>query len=164
MALNQKAKALKAQGQSIVNLTAGEPDFPTPQRIQDAAIRALQQGKTGYTPAAGIPELRNAICEQAKKEYGRTYSTAESIVGVGAKHVLYNLCLALLNEGDEAIVLAPYWVSYVDMVALAGAKAIEIPSDTSCGFAPDIAKIKDALTDQSRLLFLNSPSNPSGAV
>jgi aspartate aminotransferase len=164
LALNAKAKALAAQGVDVVSLAAGEPDFDTPEFIKQAAIEALKQGFTKYTPTMGIPELREAICAKLSRDNQLTYAADQVVVTVGAKHALYNLFQALLNEGDEVIVLAPYWVSYPDMVHLAGGKPVIVQTREEDGFAPDPEAIRRALSPRTKALLLNSPSNPSGAV
>jgi aspartate aminotransferase len=164
LALNAKAKALTAQGVDVVSLAAGEPDFDTPDFIKQAAIEALKQGFTKYTPTAGILELREAICAKLERDNQLKYAPDQVVVTVGAKHALYNLFQALLNEGDEVIVLAPYWVSYPDMVLLAGGKPVIVETREEDGFAPDPEAIRRALSPRTKALILNSPSNPSGAV
>ncbi|HSP78445.1 MAG TPA: pyridoxal phosphate-dependent aminotransferase [Myxococcaceae bacterium] len=164
LALNARAKALKAQGVDVVGLAAGEPDFDTPEFIKQAAIEALRQGFTKYTPTAGIPELREAICAKLAKDNQLTYAPDQVIVSVGAKQALYNFFQALLNEGDEVLILAPYWVSYPEMVQLAGGRPVVVETREENGFAPDPEAIRRALTPRTKALVLNSPSNPSGAV
>ncbi|ATB34217.1 pyridoxal phosphate-dependent aminotransferase [Melittangium boletus] len=164
LALNAKAKALSAQGVDVVSFAAGEPDFDTPDFIKQAAIDALGQGFTKYTPTAGIPELREAICAKLARDNHLTYAPDQVLVSVGAKHSLYNIFQALLNEGDEVIILSPYWVSYPDMVQLAGGKPVIIETREEDGFAPDPEAIRKALTPRTKALIINSPSNPSGVV
>ncbi len=164
LALNQKAKELEAQGRKIINLTLGEPDFITPKRIRDAAAMAMEKGATKYTIASGIPELKDAIIDKIRRDTGRTYQRPEVVVSVGAKQAFFNLCLALLEEGDEAILFAPYWVSYSDMIEFAGAKAIVLPTKEKDGFIPNVSSLEKAITSKTRLLILNSPSNPTGAL
>jgi aspartate aminotransferase len=164
LALNAKAKALVAQGVDVVSLVAGEPDFDTPEFIKQAAIDALRQGFTKYTPTAGIPELREAVCAKLERDNRLTYAPDQVVVSVGAKQAIYNAFQALLNEGDEVIVLAPYWVSYTEMVQLAGGKPVVVETREENGFAPDPEAIRRALTPRTKALVLNSPSNPSGAV
>jgi aspartate aminotransferase len=164
LALNARAKALAAQGVDVVGLAAGEPDFDTPEFIKQAAVEALRQGFTKYTPTAGIVELREAICAKLAADNRLTYAADQVLVSVGAKHALYNLFQALLNEGDEVIILAPYWVSYPEMVQLAGGKPVIVQTREEDGFAPDPEAIRRALTGRTRALVLNSPSNPTGAV
>ena len=164
LALNAKAKALLAQGVDVVSFAAGEPDFDTPDFIKQAAIDALGQGFTKYTPTAGIPELREAICAKLARDNHLTYAPDQVLVSVGAKHSLYNIFQALLNEGDEVIILSPYWVSYPEMVQLAGGKPVIIETREEDGFAPDPEAIRKALTPRTKALIINSPSNPSGVV
>jgi aspartate aminotransferase len=164
LALNAKAKALAAQGEDVVGLAAGEPDFDTPDFIKQAAIEALREGFTKYTATQGILELREAVCAKLKRDNQLTYAPDQVVVGTGAKHALYNLFQALLSEGDEVIILAPYWVSYPEMVQLAGGRPVIIETRAEDGFAPDPAAIRRALTPRTKALILNSPSNPTGAV
>ena len=164
LALNAKAKALAAQGVDVVSLAAGEPDFDTPEFIKQAAIDALKQGFTKYTPTAGIPELREAICAKLERDNRLTFGPDQVVVTVGAKQAIYNAFQALLSEGDEVIILAPYWVSYPDMVQLAGGKPVIVQTREEDGFVPDPDAIRRALSPRTKALILNSPSNPSGAV
>jgi aspartate aminotransferase len=162
--LNQLAKSMAAAGKSIVNLTAGEPDFNTPERIQLAAIKAMKEGKTKYTHTSGIPELRTAVKTWAKHQYNRDYSLDEILISNGGKQAIFNLCYALLNPGDEVIIPSPCWVSYKSMVEMIGAEAIIIPSGIENNFEPDLKIIESRITPKTKLLILNSPNNPSGAV
>ena len=164
LALNAKAKQLAAQGVDVVGFAAGEPDFATPEHITQAAIDALKSGFTKYTATAGIPELRAAIADKLKKENGLSYPPEQVIVSVGAKHALYNLFQALLSPGDEVIIFCPYWVSYPDMVRLAGGTPVFVQGREENGFAPEPAELKKALTPRTRAVIINSPSNPTGAV
>jgi len=164
LALNAKAKALIAQGVDVVSLAAGEPDFDTPDFIKQAATDALGQGFTKYTPTSGIQELREAICAKLERDNTLTFAPDQVLVTVGAKHAIYNFFQALLNEGDEVIILAPYWVSYPEMVQLAGGKPVIVETREEDGFAPDPDAIRRALTPRTKAVVLNSPSNPSGAV
>ncbi|MBN1210277.1 MAG: pyridoxal phosphate-dependent aminotransferase [Myxococcaceae bacterium] len=164
LALNARAKALASQGVDVAGFVAGEPDFDTPEFIKQAAIDALRAGFTKYTPTAGIIELREAICAKLQKDNQLTYAPDQVLVSTGAKHSLYNIFQALLNEGDEVIILAPYWVSYPDMVMLAGGKPVFVETREENGFAPEPEAIRRALTPRTKALVLNSPSNPSGAV
>ncbi len=164
LALNARAKALVAQGVDVVGFVAGEPDFDTPEFIKQAAVEALRAGFTKYTPTAGIPELRQAICDKLQRDNQLTYAPDQVLVSSGAKHSLYNIFQALLNEGDEVLILAPYWVSYPDMVLLAGGRPVFVETREEDGFAPDPEAIRRALTPRTKALILNSPSNPSGAV
>lgn len=164
LALNSKAKALAAQGVDVVGLAAGEPDFDTPEYIKQAAVEALRAGFTKYTATAGIPELRAAICEKFQRDNQLSYTPDQVVVTAGGKHALFNLFLALLNEGDEVIIFAPYWVSYPEMVLLAGGKPVILETREEDGFAPDPEALRRALTPRTRAIVINSPSNPSGAV
>jgi len=164
LALNARAKALSAQGVDVAGFAAGEPDYDTPEYIKQAAIDCLKAGFTKYTPTSGILELREAICAKLQKDNGLTFAPDQVLVSVGAKHSLYNIFQALLNEGDEVIIFAPYWVSYPDMVNLAGGKPVIINTREEDGFAPDPEAIRRALTPRTRAIILNSPSNPTGAV
>ncbi|MGA9526350.1 MAG: pyridoxal phosphate-dependent aminotransferase [Myxococcaceae bacterium] len=164
LALNAKAKALAAKGVDVISFAAGEPDFDTPEHIKKAAIEAVEGGFTKYTATAGIPELRAAIVDKLKKDNGLEYTPEQILVSVGAKHSLYNLFQALVGEGDEVIIFAPYWVSYPDMVRLAGGTPVILNTRESDGYAPDPEMLKRALNPRVRAIVLNSPSNPTGAV
>ncbi len=154
---------LRAQGRDIISLGAGEPDFPTPEHIQLAGIEAIRTGETRYTPLDGTRELKSAIQRKFKRENSLDYELDQILVSNGAKHTLFNACLAALNPGDEAIVPAPYWVSYPDMVRLADAEPVIIDTGIANGFKISPTELAAALTERTRLLFLNSPSNPTGA-
>lgn len=164
MAVAAKAAELKAQGRDIVSLGAGEPDFDTPDHIKEAAIKALKDGFTKYTPVDGTPELKNAIIRKFKKENQLEYTPKQILVSCGAKHSIYNLMQALLNDGDEVIIPAPYWVSYPDMVRLAGAEPVIIKTGIDQHFRISKEQLKGAISDKTRLLVLNSPSNPTGVA
>ncbi len=164
LAINAKAKALRAKGIDIVNLSAGEPDFDTPAHIKAAAIKALEEGFTRYTPVPGIPELREAICARIKEDYHLDYSPEEVVVTCGAKQALFNLAQALFEPGDEVIILSPYWVSYPPIVELAGAKPVIVPSSKEDNFEPKLSALEEALSPRTQGIFLNSPSNPTGLV
>ncbi|MGQ0650705.1 MAG: pyridoxal phosphate-dependent aminotransferase, partial [Betaproteobacteria bacterium] len=159
-----RAAALAAQGRDIISLTTGEPDFDTPAHIKQAAVRALEQGMTKYTAVEGIAALRQAICAKLERENGLSYAADEVIAGVGVKQVLYNALMATLDAGDEVIVPAPYWVSYPDMVALAGGEPVCVPCPQAAGFKLQPAQLEAAITPRTRWLLLNSPSNPTGAA
>ncbi|NPC69584.1 pyridoxal phosphate-dependent aminotransferase [Corallococcus exiguus] len=164
LALNARAKALAASGKDVVVLAAGEPDFDTPEFVKQAAIDALRTGFTKYTATAGMPELREAVCRKLEKDNGLKYAVDQVVVTAGGKQSLYNCFQALLDEGDEVIIFAPYWVSYPDMVHLAGGTPVIVPTREEDGYAPDPAAIKNALTPRTRAIVLNSPANPTGAV
>lgn len=164
MAVNDKAQELKRNGANIINLSVGEPDFPTPDRIKAAAIQAINDNKTTYTPIDGTLELKQAIVNKLKRDNNLDYTTNEIIVTVGAKQALYNVCQALINKGDEAIIPAPFWVSYSSMVELAEGKPVIVIADYTQGFKITPEQLESAITDKTKLFFLNSPSNPTGMV
>ena len=164
LAISAKAKAMKAAGEDVVGFGAGEPDFDTPQHIKDAAAQALAAGFTKYTPSSGIPELRQAIADKFKRENGLTYKPSQCIVTCGGKHACYNVILATCEQGDEVIIPAPYWLSYPEMVKLAGAKPVILPTTDKTEFKITPEQLRAAITPNTRLLILNSPSNPTGSV
>jgi aspartate aminotransferase len=164
LALAAKAQLLRAEGVDLVNFTAGEPDFDTPQRIKDAAVQALNRGMTKYTDVRGIEPLRLAIAEKYKREYGLEYKKEQVLVSCGGKHALYNILQALLDEGDEVVIPSPYWVSYSDMALLAGGVPKLIQTTEENGFRITPEKLKSALTAKTRIFILNSPCNPTGAA
>ncbi len=137
LAMQAKAKAMRAQGIDVISFGAGEPDFDTPRRIKDAAIRALEQGQTKYTEVGGIPELRAAVCQKFKRDNGLEYAPDEVTVSCGAKHTLYNIFMALVNPGDEVLIPSPYWVSYPEQVRLLGGVPVAVPTPESTGFDLD---------------------------
>lgn len=159
-----KVRALRAAGVEIVNLTIGEPDFDTPNEIKDAAKAALDAGQTKYSPVAGIPELRRAVAEKLKRDNGLDYVADEIVVANGAKQAIADCCLAFLEPGDEVVIPAPYWAAYPGMVELAGGRPVFVKTRVSEGFKLTPAALAAALTPKSKLLILNSPSNPAGAV
>ncbi len=154
---------LKAAGRDIISLGAGEPDFDTPQHIKDAAQAAIEAGETKYTPIDGTASLKTAIQSKFARENQLEYDTAQIIVSSGAKQCLFNLCLGLLGPGDEAIIPAPYWVSYPDMVRLAGAEPVAVSAGIEQDFKITAQQLDEAITDNTRLIFVNSPNNPTGA-
>lgn len=164
LAVTAKAAKLKAEGKDIIGLGAGEPDFDTPQHIKDAAKVAIDKGFTKYTPVAGIPALKQAIVAKLKRDNGLDYTDKQVIVGVGGKQCIFNLALAILNPGDEIIVPAPYWVSYADIGMVAGAVPVVIACGIDQGFKLTPAQLAAAITSKTKLFFINSPSNPTGAV
>src|ERR1700748_179053 len=164
LAIDSKAKAMKAAGEDVVGFGAGEPDFDTPQHIKDAAAKALAAGFTKYTPSSGIPELREAIAAKFKNENGLTYKPSQVIVSCGGKHSCYNVILATCDPGDEVIIPAPYWLSYPEMVKLAGAKPVILPTTDKTEFKVTPEQLRRAITPNTRLFILNSPSNPTGSV
>ena len=164
LAIDSKAKAMKAGGQDVVGFGAGEPDFDTPQHIKDAAIKALNEGFTKYTPSSGIPELRQAIADKFKRENGLSYKPSQIIVSSGGKHSCYNVILATCEDGDEVIIPAPYWLSYPEMVKLAGATPVILTTTDKTEFKVTPEQLRAAITPRTRLFVLNSPSNPTGSV
>ena len=162
IAVTARAQDLKAQGVDVVGFGAGEPDFDTPDYIKDAAIEALKAGKTKYTPAAGIVELRAAIAEKLKKENGLDYSPDQIIVNIGGKHSVYEAMQAVLNPGDEVILQTPYWVTYPETIKLADATAKIIQTDKSTGYKITPSQLKKAITKKTAMLLINSPNNPGG--
>lgn len=162
LAVTAKAAELKAQGKDVLSLGAGEPDFDTPEHIKEAGLKAIRDGKTKYTPAAGTPSLKQAIIDKMKRDNGLDYTPAQVIASVGGKQACYNLCEVLLDEGDEAIIPAPYWVSYPDMVLLSGGTPVFIETTAEQRFKITPAQLEAAITPRTKMLWLNSPSNPSG--
>ncbi len=163
IAMTTKALELKAQGRDVIGLSAGEPDFDTPQNIKDAAKRAMDAGKTKYTAVDGIPELKAAICDKFRRENGLIYTPAQITVGTGGKQTLYNAFMATLNPGDEVIIPAPYWVSYPDMVVLAGGTPVPVVAGLDTQFKLTPAQLDAAITPRTKWFIFNSPSNPTGA-
>ena len=164
MAVSDKAKELKSHGIQIISMGSGEPDFDTPTNIQKAAIKAIGNGETRYTAADGTPELKKAICEKFKRENGLDYLLTEVMVSCGGKQVFYNLCQAILNTGDEVIIPTPYWVSYPDMAILADATPVFIEAGLDQDFKILPGQLEASITSNTKLLVLNSPSNPTGSV
>ena len=163
IAVSQKARELKAAGKDVIGLGAGEPDFDTPDNIKQAAIKAIKNGDTKYTPVDGTLDLKKAIVEKFKRENNLNFSTEEITVGAGGKHVIYNLMMATLNKGDEVIIPAPYWVSYPDIVLLAGANPIVVECSEEQGFKLSAKDLESKINNNTKWLILNSPSNPTGA-
>lgn len=162
--LTAKAKEMKSRGIPVISLAAGEPDFDTPQAVKDEAIKALNTGFTKYTPTSGTPELREAVCRKFKEDQGLDYKPEQTVISCGAKHSLYNLIQVLCDPGDEIIIPSPYWVSYPEMVYLAGGKPVFVDMPGAEGFRLDPERLKKAITPNSKILILNSPSNPTGAI
>jgi len=163
LAMTQKSRELKATGRDVIGLAAGEPDFDTPDNIKEAAIAAIKRGETKYTNIEGIPELRAAIARKFKRENNLDYKPAQCFVGPGGKSVIYNAMMATLNEGDEVIVVAPYWVSYPDIVLLAGAKPVVVETRLEDGFRLTPEALDAAITKNTKWIIFNQPSNPTGA-
>ena len=164
LAIDSKAKAMKAAGEDVVGFGAGEPDFDTPQHIKDACAKALADGFTKYTPSSGIPELRQAIADKFARDNGLTYKPSQIIVSCGGKHSCYNVILATCAEGDEVIIPAPYWLSYPEMAKLAGATPVILSTSDKTEFKVTPEQLRAAITPRTRLFILNSPSNPTGSV
>ncbi|MEM9795387.1 MAG: pyridoxal phosphate-dependent aminotransferase [Pseudomonadota bacterium] len=163
IAVTTKARELKSAGRDVIGLGAGEPDFDTPQNIKDAAIRAIAEGKTKYTAPDGIPELKEAICAKFKRDNGLDYTPAQISVGSGGKQILYNALMATLNPGDEVVIPAPYWVSYPDMVLLAGGTPVFVEGPSQTGYKITPEQLEEAITEKTKWFIFNSPSNPTGA-
>jgi aspartate aminotransferase len=164
LAMNAKARAMRAQGIDVISFSVGEPDFDTPKHIKDAAVRALDKGQTKYTEVGGIAELRAAVCHKLRRDHGLEYAPDEVTVSCGAKHTLYNIVMALVNPGDEVLIPSPYWVSYPEQVRLLGGVPVPVPTHESTGFDLDPAAVARAVTSRTKLIILDSPGNPTGAV
>ena len=164
LAISAKAKAMKAAGEPVVSFGVGEPDFNTPEHIIDAAKTALDNGQTKYTPSAGLLPLRKAVCEKFKKDNGLDYEPSQIIVSNGAKHSIFNACYAVLEEGDEVIIPAPYWLTYPEVVKVCGATPVYIECKKENKFKFSPAELEAAITPNTKMLIFNSPSNPTGAV
>jgi aspartate aminotransferase len=164
LALNARAKALAAAGKDVAGLSAGEPDFDTPEHVKEAAVQALREGFTKYTATAGIPELRAAIVKKLREENELDFTPEQVIVTNGGKQALYNCFQSLLSDGDEVVMFAPYWVSYPEQVLLAGGRPVVVPTRVEDGFRPDPDLLARAITPRTRAVIFNSPSNPTGAV
>ena len=164
IAVTQKARELKAAGKDVIALGAGEPDFDTPDNIKKAAVKAIRNGDTKYTPVDGTLAIKNAVIKKFKRENKLNYTSDQITVGTGGKQVLYNAFVATLNKGDEVLIPAPFWVSYPDMVLLAGGKPKFIKCGEEDGFKLTPAKLKKAITKKTKWIILNSPSNPTGAA
>lgn len=164
LAVTARAAKLKAEGKDIIGLGAGEPDFDTPQHIKDAAIAAINQGLTKYTPVGGIPSLKQAVVAKFKRDNGLDYTAKQVLVSCGGKQSFFNLALAVINPGDEVIVPAPYWVSYPDIVIIAEGKPVIVQAGIEQGFKITAAQLAAAITPRTKMVVINSPSNPSGAV
>ena len=164
LAVTARAARLKAEGKDIIGLGAGEPDFDTPVHIQDAGIAAIRGGHTRYTAVEGTNELKDAIIAKFRRDNGLEYARAQVLVSSGAKQTVFNLCCALLDTGDEAVIPAPYWVSYADMVLVADGTPVPVFAGIDRGFKITAAELEAAITPRTRLFILNSPSNPTGAA
>ncbi len=163
LAISAKAAELKRAGVDVVSFSAGEPDFDTAASICEAATSAMKAGRTHYTPVGGAPELKEAICAHYKRKTGFDFTPAECVASCGAKHTLYNLFLSILNDGDEVIIPAPYWVSYPTQVRIAGGVPVEVSGAAENGFVPSVADLEAARTANTRAIVINNPTNPTGA-
>ncbi len=159
-----KARQLKASGVDVIDFTVGEPDLDTPQFVKDSAVQALRDGFTKYTDARGILPLREAICHKLQRDNGLSYTPEEIVVSCGAKQALFNAFQALLNPGDQVVIFAPYWVSYPDMVLLCDGEPVFVPTSPETGFKPSVEALEECLSSRVRIVLINSPSNPTGAV
>jgi aspartate aminotransferase len=164
MVVLQEAERLKAQGIDVADFGPGEPDFPTPEHIKRAAIKALDENRTKYTSVSGIAPLRQAICDWHAAQLGSSYQPAECVVNTGGKHAIFNTVCALVNSGDEVIIGAPYWVSYPDIIKYAGGKPVVVPTRAEDQFILRAAEVEKAITPRTRMVMVNSPNNPTGAV
>lgn len=164
LAITAKAKAMKAAGEDVVSFGAGEPDFPTPAHIAEAAKRAIDEGKTKYTPSSGLPALKEAICKKFREENGLEYEPSQIVVSGGAKHSVFNVCFALVDEGDEVIIPAPYWLTYPETVKLCGGIPVELNTFPENGFKFTAEQLENAITPRTKMLIFNSPCNPTGAT
>ena len=162
--ITAKAKAMKAAGENIIAFTAGEPDFDTPEHIKQAASQAAWEGFTKYTASAGIPELRKAICEKLKNDNGLEYDPSQIVVSNGAKHALSNVFSSIINDGDEIIIPAPYWLTYPELIILAGGIPVTVMTSKSTGYKPTVEQLSAAITPKTKAIVINSPNNPSSAV
>ncbi len=162
--ITAKAKAMKAQGIDVIGFGAGEPDFNTPENIRKEGIRAIEEGLTRYTPASGIIELKKAICQKLKNENNLNYNTNNIIISSGAKHSIFNALMAIINPGDEVIIGVPYWVSYPELVKISGGTPVFVQTKEENGFKFSISDLEQVLSDKTKALILNSPSNPTGAI
>src|SRR5215468_2958677 len=164
MAVGEAAGKLREQGIDVVDFGPGEPDFPTPENIKQAAIQAIQSNFTKYTPAGGIRDLRKAVAEKHNRDFGSNYDQGECLINIGGKHAIFNVVEALVNDGDEVIIPTPYWVSFPDIARFAGAKPVFVHTRENEGFRLTSGMLEKAITAKTKLIIANSPNNPSGAV
>lgn len=164
LAISAKERELKSKGIDVIGFGAGEPDFPTPTHIRDAAMKSIERGETFYTPVGGTPELKRAVIHRLFQDYQLSYEPDEILVSCGAKHSLYNIFQAILDPGDEVLVFAPFWVSYPEMIALSGGVPVLIPSQEKEFFLPDKDRVEAAITSRTKAMVINSPSNPTGIL
>jgi aspartate aminotransferase len=164
MRVATEAERLRSQGVDVVDFGAGEPDFPTPQNIKDAGVRAIESNFTKYTSSAGTQELREAVCERHARDFGTSYKPSECVISVGGKHAIFNIVQVLISEGDEVVIPVPYWVTYKDVVNYAGGACVFVETDERNGFQLTASMVQSAITPKTRMVIVNSPCNPSGAV
>lgn len=164
LAISAKAKQMKAEGIDVVNFGVGEPDFATPENVKEAGIQAIRDNKTKYTPAAGVLELRKAICKRMKEDLDLDYEPSQVVVASGAKHSVYLALMVCCDPGDEVVVAAPYWLSYAEMIRMAGAVPVEVRAQASANFKITAEQLEAAITDKTKMFMMNSPSNPTGMV
>ena len=164
LAISAKAKQMKAEGIDVVNFGVGEPDFATPENVKEAGIQAIRDNKTKYTPAAGVLELRKAVCKRMKEDLDLDYEPSQVVVASGAKHSVYLALMVCCDPGDEVVVAAPYWLSYAEMIRMAGAVPVEVRAQASANFKITAEQLEAAITDKTKMFMLNSPSNPTGMV
>lgn len=164
LSITALANELKAAGKDILSFSAGEPDFDTPQVVKDAAIKAINEGKTKYTAVEGIKETKQAIINKLKKDHNLDYTLDKIVISNGAKHSLFNLAQALIDEGDEVIIPSPYWVTYPELVVYSGGVPVFIETDESTEFKITAKQLKEKITPKTKILMLNSPSNPTGSI
>ncbi len=164
LAMNARAQALREQGHDIISLAAGEPDFNTPGEVCEAAIEAIHQGFTKYTPSSGMPKLKQAVAEKFERENGLKVTPEQIVVSCGAKHSIYNALMAICEPGDEVILLAPYWMTYADQIRLAGGQPKVVHTDAQNGFVPKLEQLEEAIGPRTRAMIINTPTNPTGAV
>ena len=164
LAVQAKAKELRARGVNVISFGAGEPDFDTPERIKDAAIQAMKRGQTKYTEVGGIPELRAALCTKFQRDNDLHYEPSEVLISVGGKHTIFNLFTAVLDPGDEVVIPRPYWVSYPEQVRLVGGVPVFVATDEATGFDLDPDRVRAAVTPRTKVVVVNSPNNPTGAI
>ena len=162
--MTAKAAELRSKGKDVINLSVGEPDFPTPKNICDAAIYAMNNGYTKYTPGAGMMELREAVCEKLKRDNNLTYAPSNIIVSCGGKHSLYNACQTLFEKDDEVIIFTPYWVSFPDFVSVTGATPVIVKTNADAQYEPNFSDLNNKITSNTKGIIINSPSNPTGGV
>ena len=162
--VSSDADKLRQQGIDVVDFGAGEPDFPTPENIKQAAYRAIQTNFTKYTAAGGTLETKQAVCDRHAADFGTSFKPSECVISVGGKHVIFNIMQVLVNPGDEVIIPVPYWVTYKDVVNYAGGKCVFLETDEAAGFALTAAMVERAITPRTKIIIINSPSNPNGAV